>query len=120
MRRIFALIWLSLSLAIASGPAFAVPSLDCPKAHPSSMTGGHDRVTDRHDGLATSHGDMDCCAESCATDCAAVCPSMVLPPDSLGMKPAARRTEQRTLWPSTMLKSAALAATDPPPRTIFS
>jgi len=120
MRRILALIWLSLSLAIASGPAFAVPSPDCPKAHSSSMADGHDEMTDGHDGMASTHGDMDCCAESCAPDCAAVCPGTIMPPEIAAVAPAGPRMEQRAPWPSTMLKSAALAATDPPPRTIFS
>jgi hypothetical protein len=116
MRRIFALIWLSLSLAIASGPAFAVPSADCPKTHSSSMAD----MPDGHDGMTDAHDGADCCAENCSPDCAAVCPGTIMPPELAAVGPARPGTEQRAAWPSTTLRSAVLAAADPPPRTIFS
>jgi predicted lipoprotein with Yx(FWY)xxD motif len=113
MRRILALIWLSLSLAIASGPAFAVPSPDCPKADSSIMA-------DAHGGMSGTHDGMDCCAENCSPECAAVCPGTIIPSGTAAAEPAEPRLGQRAACPSTMLKSAALAATDPPPRTTFS
>lgn len=113
MWRRFALIWLSLSLAIASGPAFAARSPDCPKAPSSSMADGHD-------GMAGTHGDMDCRAENCSPDCAAVCPGTIMPSGIAAVEPAAPMMDQRAARASTMPRSTALAATDPPPRTIFS
>jgi hypothetical protein len=113
MRLILALIWLSLSLVIASGPAFAVPSPGCLKAYASSMADGHDRMADAHRG-------SDCCTENCSPDCAAVCPATIMTPELAVVEPAGPGMEQRTAWPPTMLKFAILAATDPPPRTIFS
>ena len=119
MRRIFALIWLSLSLAIASAPALAIPSAECPKAHPSEMA--ESRMTDGHDGMMMDdHAGMDCCAEHCSPDCAAVCPGTIVPPEIVAVYPSAPRVGQHAAWSSTPLKSATLAAIDPPPRTIFS
>lgn len=113
MRRFLALIWLSLSLAIASGPAFAIPSPDCPKAHASQMADGHA-------GMAGDEGDMDCCAENCERDCAAVCPGTVMPPELAAVEPPVQQLEQQAPRPSSKLTSARVAASDPPPRTIFS
>jgi hypothetical protein len=110
MRRILVLIWLSLSLAIASGPAFALPSPDCPKAQSSAMADGHE-------GMAGDHDRMDCCADNCSRDCATVCPGTVMPPAVAGVEPAGPAIEQRAAWLSTMLRSAVLATSDPPPRT---
>ena len=118
MRRFFALIWLSLSLALASVPALAVPSPDCPKANSSHMADSH--MAAGHDGMTGDHQGMDCCAENCAPDCAAVCPGTIMPPGSAAVEPAEPLTAQHPAWASTPLRSAALAAADPPPRTIFS
>jgi hypothetical protein len=112
MRRILVLIWLSLSLAIASGPAFALPSPDCPKAQSSAMAD--------HDGMAGDHDGMDCCADNCSRDCAAVCPGTIMPPGLAAVDPAAPAIELPAAWPSTMLRSAVPSATDPPPRTTVS
>lgn len=117
MRRLFVLLWLSLSLAFASGPAFAVPSSDCPKAH-SEMAGSP--MAAGHEGMAMGHDGMDCCADNCAPDCAAVCPGTVMPPDAAAVAPAPPRLEQHPARVSTPLFSIALAAADPPPRTTFS
>jgi hypothetical protein len=118
MRRILALIWLSLSLAIASGPAFAVPSADCPKAH-SSMADMAD-MPGNHEGMAGAHDGADCCTEHCSPDCAAVCPGTIMPPEAAAVQSAGPGIEQRAAFTSTMRRSAAPAASDPPPRTIFS
>lgn len=105
MRRLIALIWLSLSLALASGPAFAVPSSDCPMANSSEM--------------AASHHQMDCCAESCAPSCAAVCPGTIMPPKARETAPAEPSGEQLAGWTGAVLDSVDLPGTDPPPRTTF-
>ena len=118
MRRILALIWLSLSLAIASAPAFAVPSPDCPKANSSHLAGSH--MATGHDGMTADHEGMDCCAENCSPDCAAVCPGTVMRPEAAAVEPAEPMTAQHPAWASTPLRSATLAAADPPPRTITS
>ena len=106
MRRLIALIWLSLSLAMAPGPAFAVPSPDCPMAASSTSP--------------ISHEEMDCCAANCAPECAVACPSAMIqlagrvatPADLVGGQPTVRLTQ--------VLTSAELTGADPPPRTTFS
>ncbi len=102
MRRLFALLWLALSLAITSGPAFAAPAANCPMSASSQMQ-------DKHDG-------MDCCAVTCASECAAVCPAGVMsqPCTATVLKPSARHNPPR---PANALLSAHRAGPDPPPRT---
>lgn len=104
MRRLLAMLWLALSLSVASGPASAVPAANCPMSASSQMQ-------DKHD-------DMDCCAVTCASECAAICPAGVMP--QLGFAttsaPAPRQDNAR---PADALESAARAGTDPPPRTSF-
>lgn len=105
MRRLIALIWLSLSLALASGPAFAVPSADCPMANSPEP--------------AASHQQMDCCADACAPSCAAVCPGTIMPPKASGAVPAELAGGQLAGWTGGVLDSVDLPGTDPPPRTNF-
>lgn len=105
MRRLIALIWLSLSLALASGSAFAIPSNDCLMANSSQM--------------APSHHQMDCCADTCALSCAAVCPGIVMPPKAPEAAPAELADGQLAAWSAGPLKSVELPGTDPPPRTTF-
>lgn len=105
MLRLFALIWLSLSLALASGPAFAVPSADCPMANSADV--------------AASHRQMDCCADTCAPNCAAVCPGTIMPPERGEGAPAELTGDPLAAWTAGTLDSADLPGTDPPPRTIF-
>ena len=105
MRRLLALLWLALSLFVASGPASAVPAANCPMSASSQMQDQHDH--------------MDCCAVTCASECAAVCPAGVMPwlGAATALKPAARQQAPR---PADALLSADRASTDPPPRTTFS
>lgn len=106
MRRLFALIVLAFSLALASGPAFAVPKADCPMAGSSSMMG--------------DHAHMDCCAATCAPECATACPGAVMPFPQSAASPHDRIGDELALRPSDALLSAELSGADPPPRTIFS
>lgn len=105
MWRLFALIWLGLFLSLSSGPGWAAVSADCPMANSHEIT--------------TSHSPMDCCADTCSSNCAAVRPGMIVPPESgpaaLGDAAAAKLAA----WRPDALESAELAGTDPPPRTIF-
>ncbi|MES2136345.1 MAG: hypothetical protein V4502_04695 [Pseudomonadota bacterium] len=105
MRRLFALIVLALSLAFASGPAFAVPAHDCPMAGSSS--------TMHHE------GNGDCCKPACAPNCAMPCPSMVAPTGGT-VGPAAVIARQLVATLATPLHSSNLSGVDPPPRTIIS
>ena len=105
MRRLIALIWLSLSLALASGPAFAVPSTDCPMANSAQAAAGHHQ--------------MDCCADACTPSCAAICPGTILAPEGGQAALAALAGGQLAAWPAGALESVDLPGTDPPPRTIF-
>lgn len=104
MRRLLALVVLAMSLALASGPAFAMPKADCPMAASGQMQ---------------DHADMDCCAVACAPECATVCPSAVVSLPQRGGSPILtpaptdRPTAQR-------LPSASVLGADPPPRTTFS
>jgi hypothetical protein len=105
MRRLLALLLLALSLTFASGPAFAVPKSDCPMASGDQMQGDHEN--------------MDCCAATCAPECAAVCPGAVMPfPESTATPsiPSARVGA----WIAERLPSVDLTGADPPPRTTFS
>lgn len=106
MRRLLALLVLALSLAMASGPAFAVPKADCPMAGSGHMQVGHE--------------DMDCCQKTCSPECATVCPGAVMPFPGRAAAPAARVGDQVAMRPVDMLHSADLAGADPPPRTTFS
>lgn len=105
MRRLFTLILLALSLAMTSGPAFAVPKANCPMATSEQMLGGHQ--------------DMDCCAAACAPECAAVCPTGLIPFPERAATPAAP-SESVPAWIAATLPSANLAGPDPPPRATFS
>lgn len=106
MRRLLALIVLALSLAFASGPAFAVPAADCAMAGSSSS--------------GMSHDDMDCCKPDCAPSCATLCPAAVVP--SIGRAEGAVELIGALLVALTPfpLHSTDLSSTDPPPRTIVS
>lgn len=106
MRRLFALTVLALSLAMASGPAFAVPKADCPMAASHQMQGGD--------------GGMDCCAETCAPACAAVCPNAAVAPPGGGAAPVELMGNQLAIGPLQALPSAKPSSIDPPPRTTFS
>lgn len=106
MRRLFALIVLALSLAVASGPAFAVPKADCPMTASHQMPGHDD--------------DMDCCQATCAPDCATMCPGAVMPLPERAAAPVDHLDDQLAMRPADALHSADLSAADPPPRTIFS
>lgn len=97
--RLFLAILLAISMAGASGPAFAAPAADCPMAH---MPGG-----------MGDHGKMGCCPPECAVTC---------PPAML----AAVATDLQVIEPALLpiaapamdlLRSFNPAATDPPPRT---
>lgn len=106
MRRLLALIVLALSLALASGPAFAMPKPDCPMAGSHQMQGDHQ--------------DMDCCAATCAPECATMCPGAVMPFPERAAASADQAREQLVMRPADRLPSVDLAGTDPPPRTTFS
>lgn len=106
MRRLFALIVLALSLAMALGPAFAVPRADCPMAASEQMP--------------ANHADMDCCAAACAPDCATACPGAVMPIPESTESPHELVGDQLALRASDALPSAELTGADPPPRTTFS
>lgn len=106
MRRLFLFVWLALSLATVSGPAFAAPSPDCPMATaPSGMA---------------SHDGMDCCKPTCAPDCAAVCPGVMVPTWSMDTNPAGLTKSAYHLGLAPEPLSAMLAGADPPPRTTIS
>ena len=106
MRRLLALIVLALSLALASGPAFAVPAADCPMAG-SSKTMHHDN-------------NRDCCKPACAPNCAMPCPSVVVPSLSRTAAPAELTGTQAIAALAAPLHSTAPSSADPPPRTIIS
>ena len=104
MRRLFALIVLALSLAMTSGPAFAVPKADCPMAESGHMQVGHE--------------DMGCCTVTCAPDCATVCPGAVMPFPERAATPADRSALLADGF-AQALPSADPTGADPPPRTTF-
>lgn len=106
MRRLFALILLALSLAVTSGPAFAVPKADCPTDAPHQVQGDHE--------------DRDCCAVTCASECATLCPGAVVPSIDRALTPAEPAGEQLAIRPAAIPPSADLSGIDPPPRTTFS
>lgn len=106
VQRLLALIGLALSLALASGPAFAVPSKDCPMAASQAMAGGHD--------------EMGCCELSCAPECAAVCPSAVEPTIIGTRAPADLPGQQLLACPPDALLAINPGSADPPPRTTLS
>lgn len=105
MRRLFALLLLAFGLALSSGPAFAVPTAGCPMAAAEGMQAGHQ--------------DMDCCAVACAPECAAVCPSGVMPLAESAAAPALF-SASLAAWIAATLPSADLSGANPPPRTTFS
>ena len=105
MRRLIALIVLALSLAIASGPAFAVPAVDC--AMGSSSTG-------------MNHDEMDCCKPDCAPNCATLAPAAVVPTIARAETPTEPIALQLAALTPAPLHSTELSTTDPPPRTIIS
>src|SRR5437899_11452668 len=104
MRRLFVLIWLALSLAFASGPAFAMSAADCPMTASSSSSAMH------HDG-------NDCCKPACAANCATACPAIVVPSTGRAATPAEAIGNQLFAVIGAPLHSAALTGADPPPRT---
>lgn len=106
MRRMFALIVLVLSLALASGPAFAVPADGCPTAGSSSS--------------GTSHDEMGCCKPDCAPNCAMLCPGAVVPLVGGDQSPAGAIGAHLVALTAAPLHSTDLAGVDPPPRTTFS
>lgn len=106
MRRLFAIILLALSLAVTSGPAFAVPKADCPMAASHQMSGDHEN--------------RDCCAVTCASECATMCPGAVVPAIGRAATLADQSDEKLAILPADALLSADLSGADPPPRTIFS
>lgn len=106
MRRLLALIVLALSLATASGPAFAVPAEDCPMAASSSAT--------------MSHDEMECCKPDCAPACAALSSGAMVPSVGRGEAPAGPIRTTLVALSAEPLHSSDLSGTDPPPRTTFS
>ena len=105
MRQLFALILLALSLALASGPAFAVPADDCPMAASSSP--------------GMSHDEMGCCKPTCAPACATICPGAVVPVIGRAEAPAEPIGTRLVSLSPAPLHSTDLSGTDPPPRTTF-
>ncbi|MDP9424289.1 MAG: hypothetical protein M3Q19_15905 [Pseudomonadota bacterium] len=105
MRRLIALILLALSLALTSGPAFAVRP-DCPMAASSSSMVNHD--------------EMDCCKAQCAPSCATLCPGAVVPSIGRAAAPAEPIAAQLIGLHSAALHSRDPSGADPPPRTTFS
>lgn len=96
-------ILLALSLASATGPAFAGLSAHCPMA----VSGMAD------------HEDMGCCTPDCAPDCALACPGAVVPSaDAMAAEPQGRQGAM--MPPIEVLPSRGPAAADPPPRTTIS
>lgn len=92
-------ILLAISMAGASGPAFAGPSADCPMAH---MAGG-----------MTDHGKMGCCPPECAV----TCPSAVLATPAIELPMIEPSPIAVTVPAMGVMRSFNPAATDPPPRT---
>lgn len=105
MGRLLAMLWIALSLSVASGPASAVPAANCPMSASSQMQ--------------DKHVDMDCCAVTCASECAAICPAGVIPhlETATPSMPASSRDTPRL---TEALGSVDRATTDPPPRTTSS
>jgi hypothetical protein len=106
MRRLIALIVLALSLAIASGPAFADPAAECAMAGSSSS--------------GMSHDEMGCCKPDCAPSCATFAPVGVIPAFGEPNTPAEPISKQLAALNPAPLHSTDLSSTDPPPRTIIS
>lgn len=104
MRRLFALIVLALSLALTSGPAFAVRP-DCPMAASSS---------------GMSHDEMDCCKPDCAPSCVTLCPGAVVPAIGAADAPAEPIPMQLAALSPAPLHSIDLSGADPPPRSTIS
>lgn len=105
MRRLFALIVLALSLALASGPAFAIPAADCPMSASSSS--------------AMNHDEMNCCKPTCAPNCATLCPAAVEPSTGRAEAPAELIGTRLAGLSPAPLHSTDLSGADPPPRTTF-
>ncbi len=105
MQRLIALIVLALSLALTSGPAFAVRP-DCPMAASSSST--------------MSHDEMDCCKPDCAPSCATLCPGAVVPSIGRADPPAEPIAARLAGLNPAPLHSRDPSGADPPPRTTFS
>lgn len=106
MRRLIAMIVLALSLAVASGPAFAVPAADCSMAASSSSD--------------MSHDEMDCCKPDCAPSCATLCPAAVVPAIGGAEAPAELIQMQLAALSPAPLHSTDLSGADPPPRITVS
>lgn len=106
MRRLLALIVLTLSLVLASGPAFAVPKADCPMAASHQMPVDHEK--------------MDCCAATCDPDCAIACPGAVMPLPETAATAVDHGRAQLAMPLAAVLLSANPTGADPPPRTTFS
>jgi hypothetical protein len=97
--RLILSILLAISMAGASGPAFAAPSADCPMAHMSQAMGHHDK--------------MGCCPPECAVTCPAAllaAADVELPSIEPASMPGAMRI-------ASVLPSVDPAAADPPPRS---
>lgn len=107
MQRMLALIWLTLSLAFASEPAFAMSQADCPMTLSSSSSAMH-------------HDSNDCCKSSCTAACATGCPAMIMAAIHRAAAPAEPIASQLLPFAVTPLQSVNPSGTDPPPRTIFS
>ncbi len=105
MQRLIALIVLALSLALTSGPAFAVHP-DCPMAASSSSMVNHD--------------EMDCCKPECAPSCVTLCPGAVVPSIGKAEPPAEPIPTRLVGLNSAPLRSIGPSGADPPPRTTFS
>ena len=104
MRRLVALIVLALSLALTSGPAFAVRP-DCPMAAAASTMG---------------HDEMDCCKPECTPSCATLCPGAVVPSIGRAEPPAEPNATRLVGLSPAPLRSTGPSGADPPPRTTFS
>lgn len=101
MTRLFLIIWMALSLTVASGPAFAMPAPDCGMAS---------------SGMA-DHNKMGCCTPDCAVACPAV--AVVLPSGS-DLSRVDQLAAPSSMPPVSVHPSIHPAADDPPPRTVIS
>ena len=102
MTRLLLAILLAMSMAMASGPAFAGPSPDCAMAHSSSGMVDHQK--------------MGCCTP----DCALACVPAMLGAEAVDLTTVEPNAAPAPVSLTAVLASVGLAAADPPPRTIIS
>jgi hypothetical protein len=95
-------ILLTVSLAAASGPAFAAPSADCPMTHGSKGMIDHEK--------------MGCCPPACAVNC----PPAVLAAIEVDLPKVEPSVPPAVAMAAHLLHSVGLTAADPPPRSTIS